>query len=183
MTKLHLHTDHIPRAARIVELELDAYRDRARAEELAEAEARGRTAGRAEALENATTLLEAAAERYDVERRELSENAGKVAAELAVEIVRQLLRVELPQGNYDLETLVREVISQGDTGYGKHVIHLNPADAERLAGAPFRAGTTIEADPDVRLGDIRLETPQGVLVRQLDACLRDIRERLIGDVA
>lgn len=183
MTNLHLKTNRTPRAARIVELELDAYRDRARAAELAEAEARGRAAGRVEALESATALLEAAVERYDTERRQLSEQAGKVAAELAVEIVRQLLRVEVPKGYYDLETIVRDVIAQGDTGYGKHVIHLNPADAERLADAPFRTGTTIEADPDVRLCDVRLETPQGVLVRQLDACLRDIRERLSGDLA
>ncbi|MCA8980466.1 MAG: hypothetical protein H6831_11645 [Planctomycetes bacterium] len=183
MNNLRLHTDHIPRAARIVELELDAYRDGARAEELAAAEARGRAAGRAEALDGASALLAAAAERYDRERRELSEQAGKVAAELSVEIVRQLLRVEVPKGNYDIETIVREVISQGDTGYGKHVIHVNPADAERLADIPFRAGTTVESDPDVRLCDVRLETPQGVLVRQLDACLREIRERLSEDVA
>jgi flagellar biosynthesis/type III secretory pathway protein FliH len=183
VTNINLHTTQIPRAARIVELELDAYGDKLRADELAEAEARGYAAGRAEALAGSAALLEAAAERFDVERQELSERAGKVAAELAHEIVRQLLRIDVPKGNYDLETIVREVISQGDTGYGKHVIHLHPDDAARLGDVPFRAGTTIEADPDVRLCDVRLETPQGVLVRQLDACLRDIRERLVGDIA
>lgn len=183
MENLHLHTREIPRAARIVELELDAYRDNARAAELAAAETRGHAEGRAEALAACAALLEAATERYDAERRELSDQAAKTAAELAVEIVRQLLRVEIPKGTYDLEAIVREVIAQGDAGYGKHVLHLHPQDAERLADAPFRAGTTVEADPDVRLGDVRLETPQGVLVRQLDTCLREIRERLIGEVA
>jgi len=183
MTNLNLRTIQIPRAARIVELELDAYQDNLRSVELEQAEARGYAAGRAEALAGSSALLESAAERYDIERAELSERAGKVAAELANEIVRQLLRVEVPKGNYDIETIVREVITQGDAGYGQHVIHLHPDDAAQLADVPFRAGTSVEADPDVRRCDVRLETPQGVLVRQLDACLRDIRERLVGDIA
>lgn len=183
MTNLSLRTGHVPRAARIVELELDAYVGEARRAELAEAEARGFAAGSAHALAESAALLIAAADHYDAARRELSDQAGKVAADLSVEIVRQLLRVEVPQGRYDIETIVREVITQGDAGYGKHVIHLNPVDAERISAAQFRAGTSVEADPDVRLGDVRLETPQGVLVRQLDACLREIRERLVGDLA
>jgi len=180
MKNLRVHIQTPPSAARIGEKSADALREAAHAAELAAAEERGRAAGYAEAIAGSASTLEQAAEQYHVLRTELSEQAGSCAAKLATDIVRQLLRIEVPAGNYDLEKIVREVLVQGDAGYGHYVVRLNPADAERLADTPFRAGTKIEADEDVRLCDVRVETPQGVLVRELDACLRDIRERLLG---
>ena len=78
---------------------------------------------------------------------------------------------------------MRDVLAQGDAGYGEHVVHLSPEDAAQLEGIALRSGTTLQADPSVRRGDVSLETPHGVLVRKLDACLEDIRERLLGDLS
>jgi len=183
MDNLQVRISSAPQAARIVDVNFDELRDKAHAAGLAAAEARGHAAGYAEAIAGAAATLEQATEQYQQERTELADKAGTCATELAIEIMRQLLRVEVPAGNYDLEGIVRSVLAQGDTGYGQHVIHLNPVDAEALKDVQFRAGTTVEADTEVRRCDVRIQTPAGVLVRELDTCLRDIRERLLGDLA
>lgn len=183
MSDLRIHTLDAPTGARVIAGDLHAYADRARAAELAAAEARGREAGAAEALANAARALTQAAERYDAARAELSAEAGAESVELAVRIVRQLLRVEVPEGRYGLEEIVRDVLAQGDAGYGSHALRLHPEDAQALEGVALRSGTTIVADADVRRGDVRLETPQGVLVRRLDACVDEIRERLMEGLA
>lgn len=183
MNELRIHTTAAPTGACIVEGDLDAFADRSRRAELAAAEARGREAGAAEALAGSAHALAEAAERYDAARAELSTEAGAVAVELAVRIVRQLLRVEVPAGRFGLEQIVRDVLAQGDAGYGAHELRLHPEDAQALEGVALRSGTTIVPDADVRRGDVRLSTPQGVLVRRLDACVDEIRERLMEGLA
>ena len=41
----------------------------------------------------------------------------------------------------------------------------------------------IEADSTVRRGDVEVHTSQGLLVRDLDACVKSIRERILAEVS
>jgi len=47
---------------------------------------------------------------------------------------------------------------------------------------PLRSGTTVKADPAVRPGDVHVRTDQGLLVREIDACVRAIGERIRREV-
>jgi len=145
------------------------------------ARALGRSEGEARALERAAGALAAAVGRLDAARDAAREDLAHTAVELAVEIVRNLLRVELPAGRYDLEGIVREALSFSGVERGPCVVHLHPADAARLEGLRFRAGTVIEPDDGVSRGSVHVTTPQGLLVRDLDEAVRSIAERLHGE--
>jgi flagellar biosynthesis/type III secretory pathway protein FliH len=126
--------------------------------------------------------FEAALARLDAAREEALARIGHTSVELALEIARQLLRVEIPAGSYDLEGIVRHTLGFADVGRGRCVVHVHPVDAERLAQIPFRAGTEIEPDAGVAPGSVHVTTPQGLLVRDHDEALRSIGERLLEDL-
>ena len=147
------------------------------------AHAAGVERGERRVRENSALALDTACERLDAAREQAAEQLAATTAQLAVEIARQLLRTEIAAGRYDLERIVRETLAFADVGRGRCVVHVNPLDAAELAVARFRSGTTIEADEAVARGDVHVTTPGGLLVREIDAALRDIGERLRGDLA
>jgi flagellar biosynthesis/type III secretory pathway protein FliH len=148
----------------------------------AAAREQGRAEGGAEALEAAAGALLAAAERLDAMREAARQSLARTAVDLAVEVVRALLRVELPAGRYDLEGMVREALAFSGVERGRCVVHLHPDDAARLEGARFRTGTVVEPDEGVGRGSVHVTTPQGLLVRDIDEALRSIAERLRGEL-
>jgi len=148
----------------------------------ARALAQGRREGERAAHEGAAAALMGAVERLDAAREAAREGLAHTAVDLAVEVVRTLLRVELPAGRYDLEGMVREALSFSGVERGRCVVHLHPDDAARLESTRFRVGTTIEADEGVSRGSVHVTTPQGLLVRDLDEAVRSIAERLRGEV-
>ena len=143
---------------------------------------RGRAQGETQALSGAASALSAAAERFDTARAQALDAVAASAVELALEIARELLRVEIARGAYDIEAIVRDTLRAAEVE-GACVVHLHPDDAGALERAHLRTGTELRADPDVRRGDVRVATPQGLLVRAMDACLREIGEELRGDLA
>ena len=68
--------------------------------------------------------------------------------------------------------------SQAAVGRSACVVHLNPADHARLEGVRFRSGTRIEPDVGVPQGDVHVETPIGLLVRDTESALESIERRL-----
>ena len=125
--------------------------------------------------------VEAAIARLDTAREQAVEQLSHTAIELALEITRNLLRTEIPEGRYDLEAIVRDALSFSGTGRGRCMVHVNPVDAERLEQVQWRAGTEIESDPEVARGSVHITTPQGLLVRDIDDAITSIRDRLLGD--
>ncbi|MEZ5973439.1 MAG: FliH/SctL family protein [Planctomycetota bacterium] len=144
---------------------------------------RGRAEGEAQAIEGAAGILQEAADRLDAAREQALDQLAGTAVELAVEIARQLLQVELQAGNYDLERIVRSSLSHSGLGRGNAVVHVSPEDMDRLAHVTFRKGTEIEADAKLSMGDVHVQSPRGLLVREVDACLETIREQLLEDMA
>jgi flagellar biosynthesis/type III secretory pathway protein FliH len=142
--------------------------------------ARGRAAGEHATLESAAAALQAAAERFAEAQDALTAELATSAVDLGVEIARCILRVEIPAARYDVAQLVRETLAHARTGRGRCTVHLHPADAARLAGIESRSGTSIEPDDGVARGSVHVETPQGLLVRDIDECLAAIEARLKG---
>lgn len=167
-----------PSAARLGSGDLEAATARAFQRREDEAYARGLEAGRRAAHLELGQGFEAALERLDASRDAALERINHTSIELALGIARQLLRAELPTERYDLEGIVRSTLAFSESGRGPCVVHVHPADAERLADVPFRAGTKIEADTGVPQGSVHVTTPHGLLVRDLDEALRSIGERL-----
>ena len=181
-TREPLRLDAAPRGARLAEGGRADALARLLERREAHAHARGRAVGEAEALEGAAAALLAASERLDAAREAAREGLAHTAVDLAVEIVRALLRVELPAGRYDLEGMVREALAFSGVERGRCVVHLHPQDAARLEGTRFRTGTVVEADEGVGRGSVHVTTPQGLLVRDLDEALRSVVERLRGEL-
>lgn len=144
--------------------------------------ARGLAQGAAEAATGAARALAEAGERLDAFREEAGGRLAASAAELAVEIARRLLRVEVDAGRYDLERIVRETLAAASVERASCVVHLHPDDLEALHGVRFRTGTRVQADVGVARGDVHLETTLGLFVRELDGALDSIAERLREDL-
>jgi flagellar biosynthesis/type III secretory pathway protein FliH len=157
--------------------------ERLRRETLAREFERGRLEGERAALHGAAGTLNRATEAVSKFADNHCAELARDATRLAVEIARTLLRQELEAGRYDLERIVRETLQASGVGRGACVVHLNPADVARLEGVPFRAGTTIESDPEVPAGDVHVTTHRGLLVRDVEQALASISERLEGDAA
>jgi len=100
-----------------------------------------------------------------------------------VEIARQILKIEIAAGNYDLESIVRATLAASEVKRGHCIVNLNPDDAEAVSQVVFRGETEICANVDVPPGAVHVETPRGLLVRDPDAALEEIREQLLEDLA
>lgn len=170
-----------PREARLTDGDLGGALQRLLDEERRKAFASGREAGAREMLAGAAGVLNQATERLDEARTEALAALGSDAIELAMEIARQILRHEIPEGSYDLERIVRDTLALSGTGRGIVTVHLHPADAASLAEVRFRTGTTIEADEGVTRGSVHIATPHGLLVRDIDEVLGSIGEALRGE--
>ncbi len=160
-----------PSEARVLDGDLSSYA-------LARREAREsqlRKEGFDSAAQTAAHALELAGDKLIGCRDDLEASAVM----LAMDIAQELLRVELGKGNYDITKIVREVLASHSGSTGSTILHVNPEDAASLADVPFRSGTQIQADPSIRRGDVRLQTDQGMMVREMDECLKSIRNKLI----
>lgn len=162
-----------PSALRIV----DAAEVRARSEAEARGHARGLADGEARALAGAMRRIDDAVEELRLARETSDRAVIEDSTRLALAIAREIVRTEIDAGRYDLERIVREALAASGAGRGACVVHLNPADVERLSGVAFRVATRLESDPEVAPGDVHVSTQRGTLVRDVDAALATLAER------
>jgi flagellar biosynthesis/type III secretory pathway protein FliH len=145
---------------------------------LARAEARGRIQGHAQAAGEGASLLATAAAALEARQESLISEAAQAALELGLVVAKELVLRDVNLGNHDVEAIVRSALVAASAGRAACVVHLNPMDAASLAEVEFRSGTTVESDPGVRRGDVQLETPVGLMVREMDETLRELSLRL-----
>jgi flagellar biosynthesis/type III secretory pathway protein FliH len=169
-------------AVRVVEPAGAGGLDQALAHLLAEKRAAGAAEGAAKERERAARALDAAVLNLEAQRLEASEALAQTAVGLAVEIARELMAVELEAGRHNVERIVREALAAAGGGRGEFTVHLNPADAAALAGVPFRSGTRVAADPGIARGEVQVQTPSGLLVRDLEDALAEIRRRILSSL-
>jgi len=151
--------------------------------ELDDARAKGHAEGQAEALTGAAAVLSEAAEALDTCREECVDEVSRLAVQLGIGIAHRLVRAELAANRHDIEAIVRDVLAATNERRTTTRIHVSPDDAERLAEVPFRAATEVVSDESVSTGSVRVETPQGVLVRDIDESMRAVTDRLTQEVA
>ena len=143
--------------------------------------ARGTAEGEARALSGAVRRLDEAVDTLLRAREEIDRAVAEDSAKLALVIAREIVRAEIDAGRYDIERIVRETLQVSGAGRSECVVHLHADDVQRLSGIVFRSATRLEADPEVTRGDVHVSTPRGIVVRDLDAALASVAERLRED--
>ena len=141
-----------------------------------------RTEGHAEALNGLGLTLANAIEALETQRENCVADVASAAVELGLGIARSLVRSELANDRHDIEAIVRDVLSATTDSRTTTTIRVSEGDAARLKEVTFRAATEVLADESVSTGSARVETPQGVLVRDIDESLRAISARLTAQV-
>jgi flagellar biosynthesis/type III secretory pathway protein FliH len=142
-----------------------------------------RQEGHDDATAHAVNALNQATAKLEEARVDAEESLATNAITLAVEIARQVMKVQIASGDYALEQIVRSTLSASEIKRGECAVHLNPVDAQALESVVFRDGTVIVADGDIPRGSVRVETPRGLLVRDPNAALNEICEQLLEDFA
>ena len=132
-----------------------------------------------EATETAAKALASAAERIELAIDRAEESLSCDAVELGVEIARQILKLEVQAGNYDLERIVRATLGASDVKRGRCVVYVHPDDAAMLEDTVFREETEVRPDASVPRGGVHVETPRGLLVRDASAAREESREQLL----
>ncbi len=104
-------------------------------------------------------------------------------AKLSVEIARKILLQQVQEGNYEIESIVKEAIKNSPT-HQDIVANLNPEDLAQLqalqkedATGDF-AGVKFVSDPNIGKAECRLETPKGVIESLIDEQLERIGNAL-----
>lgn len=159
-----------PKSVRLFPADFDAWLQK----ELASAERRGFE----EALNGKGHLIDEAAARIDEAREEAEAELASFATRFAEGIAKQLLHIELDAGAHQIEKVVRETLAQAGVGRGDCEVHVHPEDAKTLSAVTFRSGTTITADPGVPRGSVHVTTERGLLVREVDLCIKHAAERI-----
>ena len=138
----------------------------------------GHRAGRAEALARAVVDLDQAALQFAAATESSNVALVSDSVELALAIAAEVVRAEVAARRHGIEAMVRETLHASGVGRGACTVHVSPEDAELLAQITFRSGTKIETDPDVKRACVQVETPQGLLVRDIEAALTSVAARL-----
>lgn len=179
---VRLATAERPLSAHRSDLSLDVFAaalDRDRQAKIAGAE---REAGFAEATASAAKALSMAVDQLDEARERAEEALSADAVALGLEIARQILKIEIEAANYDLEKIVRATLAASGVKRGHCIVHVHPEDAAMLESVVFRDETVVSPDGDIARGTVHVETPRGLLVREPNAALEEIREQLLEDL-
>jgi flagellar biosynthesis/type III secretory pathway protein FliH len=154
-----------------------------------EAFAEGLQAGSAQALD--ALELERTRERellrhLCIELRALHEDPQRFfepLKRLAVRLAEELVRAELQVSGRVIQQLVRQSLDQLGVGADKAVVHLNPDDLLRLQamGAPVTTGLRLQADPDLRMGSVRVRYNETVVQDLIENRLEALVRPLLND--
>jgi flagellar biosynthesis/type III secretory pathway protein FliH len=104
-------------------------------------------------------------------------------AKLAVEIARKILVQKVQQGDYEIESIVKEALKNAPT-HQDVVVHLNQDDLAQLQklkqddpGSTL-AGIRFVADPNIGRAECLLETPKGIIESLISEQLERIGKAL-----
>jgi flagellar biosynthesis/type III secretory pathway protein FliH len=104
-------------------------------------------------------------------------------ARLSVEIARKILMRKVEDGDYEIETIVREAIKSAPTQQDL-VVHLNPHDlaacqkAQQDDDSGTLAGIKFVADHSIGHAECVLESPKGIIELLIDEHLEQIGKAL-----
>ena len=135
-------------------------------------------------IERTLTAITSRVDALHESRRREWRDWQRNAVELAVTLASRLLHDKLAEGDFPVESVVRELI--GEVGPGPLVVHLHPADLallrKRLDGKPLEAGhqgLKFAADPALGRGDCLVESTDTLALSQLPLQLAEMRRRML----
>ena len=104
-------------------------------------------------------------------------------ARLSVEIARKILARQVQNGDYEIESIVKEALTNAPTRQ-EVVVHLNPEDlilcqkAQQDEPNGALAGIKLISDPNIGRAECLLETPKGIVESLIDEHLERIGQAL-----
>jgi flagellar biosynthesis/type III secretory pathway protein FliH len=120
----------------------------------------------------------------------LNQFCGKMYAEhreeiarLSVEIARKILMQKVENGDYEIESIIKEALKNAP-GSQDVIVHLNPEDLEKYQKAQqdgpgcVLAGIKLISDPNIGRAECLLESPKGIIKSMIDDNLERIGEAL-----
>jgi len=127
-------------------------------------------------LNGVTSKLNKFCDKLYVEHRE-------EIARLSVEIARKILMQKVENGDYEIESIVKEALNSAP-GSQDIVVHLNPEDVEKCQKAQqdepggVLAGIKLISDPNIGRAECLLESPKGIIKSFIDDNLERIGKAL-----
>jgi flagellar assembly protein FliH len=104
-------------------------------------------------------------------------------AKLSVEIARKILVQKVQEGDYEIESIVKESLKNAPTRQDV-VVHLNPQDLPRMQKSQqdnadgALAGLKFVADSNIGQAECLLETPKGIIESMINEHLEQIAKAL-----
>jgi len=104
-------------------------------------------------------------------------------AKLSVEIARKILMQKIQDGDYKIESIVKETLKNAPTRQDL-VVHLNPEDladyqkAQQDDNGGTLAGVKLVADANIGRAECVLESPKGIIKSLIDEHLEQIGKAL-----
>ncbi len=108
---------------------------------------------------------------------------GEEIAKLSVEIARKILMQKVEDGDYEIESIIKEALKNAPSSQDV-IVHLNPEDLEKCQKAqqdgPGCALTGIKLIPDPNIGraECLLESPKGIIKSLIDDNLERISKAI-----
>lgn len=129
-----------------------------------------------QALNGVIAKLNQFCEKLYVEHRE-------EIARLSVEIARKILMQKVENGDYEIESIIKEAL-KNVPGSQDVIVHLNPEDLEKCQKAQqdepggVLAGIKLIPDPNIGRAECLLESPKGIIKSLIDDNLERIGKAL-----
>jgi len=104
-------------------------------------------------------------------------------ARLSIEIARKILMQKVKDGDYEIESIIKEALSKAPANQDV-IVHLNPDDLEKCRKAQQgKPGSTLSgikfiSDPNVGRAECVLESPKGIIKSLIDDNLGRIGKAL-----
>ena len=104
-------------------------------------------------------------------------------ARLSIEIARKILMQKVKNGDYEIESIIKEALSKAPANQ-EVIVHLNPEDldkcrkAQQDASGGTLAGIKLISDPNIGRAECMLESPKGIIRSLIEDNLERIGKAL-----
>ena len=127
------------------------------------------------------TALQSTIDKLNQFYNEMVTNHKEQIAKLSIEIARKVLMQKVQDGDYEVESIIKEALSK-TPAHQDLVVHLNPQDLEQcqniIQDDAALSGLKFIADSNIGRAECLLETPEGSVVSSIDENLEQIAKAL-----
>ncbi|MBW8001507.1 MAG: hypothetical protein FVQ80_05745 [Planctomycetes bacterium] len=127
------------------------------------------------------TALQTTVDKLNQFYNEMVTNHKEEIAKLSVEIARKILVQKVQDGDYEVESIIKEALSKAPA-HQDLVVHLNPQDLEQCQNIIQKDAALSDlkfiADANIGRAECLLETPKGSVGSSIDENLKQIAKAL-----